>query len=46
MLTSDMRAKLVTLKDFEYEDPGFGYPAWKLEVANRLKNQMIEAILA
>ncbi len=46
MLTSDIRAKLVVLKDFEYEDPGFGYPAWKLEVANRLKNQMIEAILA
>lgn len=43
---SDIRSKLVALKDFEYEDPGFGYPAWKLEVANRIKTQMIDAILA
>ncbi len=46
MLTSDMRARLVQLKDFTYEDPGFGYPAWKLEVANRMKDQMIRDILA
>ena len=46
LLTSDIRSKLVALKDFEYEDPGFGYPAWKLEVANRIKTQMIDAILA
>lgn len=46
LLTSSIRAKLVALKDFEYEDPGYGYPAWKLEVANRLKNSQIQAILA
>ncbi|MDO4798565.1 MAG: hypothetical protein Q4A01_11180 [Coriobacteriales bacterium] len=46
MLTSDMRAKLVRLKDFTYEDPGFGYPTWKLEVANHIKDQMIHDILA
>ena len=46
LLTSTMRAKLIALKDFEYTDPGFGYPAWKLRVANRLKQQMIEDILA
>lgn len=46
LLTSDLRAKLIALKDFVYEDPGFGYPAWKLDVANHLKNQQIEAILA
>ena len=46
LLTPDMRHRLIALKDFEYEDPGFGYPAWKLEVANRLKRQQIDAILA
>ncbi len=46
LLTSEIRAKLVTLKNFTYEDPGFGYPAWKLEVANRIKEQQIDAILA
>ena len=45
-LTSDIRAKLVALKDFEYTDPGFDYPAWKLEAVNRCKDRMIEAILA
>lgn len=46
MLTSDIRAKLVALKDFEYVDPGLGYPRWKLDSVNRLKNRQIEAILA
>ena len=46
LLTPDMRRRLIALKDFEYEDPGFGYPAWKLEVANRLKRQQIDTILA
>lgn len=46
LLTSDIRAKIIGLKDFVYEDPGFGYPAWKLEVANRLKEQVIADILA
>ena len=36
----------LTLKNFTYENPGFGYPAWKLEVANRIKEQQIDAILA
>lgn len=43
---ANIRARLIALKDFEYEDPGFGYPTWKLEVANRLKDQMIGQILA
>ena len=46
LLTSDIRAKLVNLKDFEYEDPGFDFPEWKLGAANRLKDHMIDAILA
>lgn len=46
LLTGDIRAKLVALKDFEYADPGFGYPSWKLDVVNRLKNRQIDRILS
>lgn len=46
LLTSDIRSKLVALKDFEYTDPGYGYPAWKLDAVNRCKNRMIADILA
>lgn len=46
LITSDIRAKLVTLKDFEYTDPGFDYPAWKLDAAQRCKDRMIADILA
>ena len=45
LMTPDIRAKLVALKDFEYDDPGFGYPRWKLDAVNRLKNTQIAAIL-
>ena len=44
-MTPSIRAKLVALKDFEYEDPGLGYPRWKLDAVNRLKNRMIDDIL-
>lgn len=46
LITPAIRTKLLTLKDFEYADPGMDYPAWKLEAVNRLKNRMIDAILA
>lgn len=46
LLTADIRAKLIALKDFEYTDPGFGYPSWKLDVVNRLKNRQIDRILS
>ena len=45
VLTPAIRAKLVELKDFEYIDPGYDHPAWKLEVLNRLKNRQIDKIL-
>ncbi len=45
LLTSNIRAKLVALKDFEYTDPGLGYPKWKLDAANRLKSRMVKDIL-
>ena len=46
LLTSSIRAKLIELKDFEYEDPGFDYPKWKLDSINKLKKIQIESILA
>ena len=46
MLTPGIRAKLIALKDFEYTDPGMGYPCWKLDCVNKLKNRQIESILA
>ena len=46
LLTPAIRAKLVALKDFEYQDPGLGYPKWKLDAVNRLKAVQIERILA
>ena len=46
MLTSSIHAKLVELKNFEYQDPGFDYPKWKLDAVNRLKDIQISAILA
>ena len=45
LLTTQIRAKLVALKDFEYTDPGFDYPTWKLDAVNRLKSRMIKDIL-
>ena len=45
-MTPAIRAKLVDLRDFEYSDPGFGYPAWKLDACNRLKDRMLADLLA
>lgn len=46
LITPAIRTKLVALRDFRYTYPGEGYPAWKLAAANRLKDRMIERILA
>lgn len=45
VITPAIRAKLVALSDFEYEDPGFGYPQWKVDAVNRLKNRQVAKIL-
>ena len=45
LMTPAIRAKLIDLKDFEYTDPGFDYPKWKLDAVNKLKNVQIEALL-
>jgi len=46
LLTPRIRDRLMAIKDFEYQDPGFAYPAWKLDVVNRLLRRQIDAILA
>ncbi len=45
VMTSSIKAKLIELKDFEYADPGFDYPKWKLDAVNRLKNRQIALLL-
>lgn len=45
LLTSEIRAKLIELRDFEYTDPGFDYPKWKLDAVNKLKDHMVDALL-
>lgn len=45
MITSDIKAKLISLKDYEYLDPGFDYPRWKLDTANKFKSKQIDSIL-
>ena len=46
LVTSEIKAKLITLKNFEFTDPGFGYPQWKLNTLNHLKDYQIQEILA
>ena len=46
LITAEIRAKLIELKNFQYEDPGFEYPEWKLEAVNHLKDVQIKAILS
>ncbi len=45
VMTPDIKAKLIELKDFEYTDPGFDYPRWKLDAVNRLKDRQIKLLL-
>ncbi|MBP3222944.1 MAG: hypothetical protein J6M18_03350 [Actinomycetaceae bacterium] len=45
LMTSDIRAKLVSLRDFEYENPGQGCPQWRVDMLNTVKERQISAIL-
>ncbi len=45
VMTPGIKAKLIELKDFEYADPGYGYPKWKLDAVNRLKRRQISLLL-
>ena len=40
-MTPKYRAMLINLKDYEYVDPGYDYPGWKMGVLNRLKNEQM-----
>ena len=45
LMTPKYQAMLINLKDYEYTDPGYDYPGWKMGVLNRVKNEQIERIL-
>ncbi|MBQ3513160.1 MAG: hypothetical protein IJA32_05090 [Lachnospiraceae bacterium] len=45
VMTPDIQSELIKLKQFEYQSPGFGFPQWRLEFVNDLKNKQINAIL-
>lgn len=46
VLTPALRADLINLKSFDYQDPGEGFPVWKLQRDNELKDRQLKAILA
>lgn len=46
LMTHVIKEKLERLESFEYRDPGFGYPTWKLEAVNELKGKMIARLLS
>lgn len=45
LLTSDLRATLISLRDFDYENPGFDCPQWRVDMLNELKERQIDMIL-
>lgn len=45
LMTPSIQAKLIELKDFEYADPGYDYPKWKLDAVNRLKEHQLKLLL-
>jgi hypothetical protein len=46
LLTPSVRAKLVRLRGFAFENPGCGCPDWKVAALNELKDRQLAAILA
>ena len=45
VMSSQLRSILINLKDYSYADPGFSFPAWKLDRDNLIKNLQINEIL-
>ena len=45
VMTKSIRADLINLKGFKFENPGYGFPEWKLETLSRIVNDMIMKIL-
>ena len=44
-LGSNEQAKLIKLKEYNLQDPGYDFPAWKLEINNHMLHQQIDCIL-
>ena len=45
MMDSSLQRDLIRLKDFSFSDPGFEYPKWKLETANRIVQRQVALAL-
>lgn len=45
LMTGEIRAKLIALRDFDYVNPGEDCPPWRVDMLNRLKERQISAIL-
>lgn len=45
MLTDELGERLAGLRDFEYTNPGYGYPDWMIDSLNRIKDIQLRAIL-
>lgn len=44
-LNSEERAKLIKLKSYDLQDPGYNFPSWKLKIDNQMLHQQIDCIL-
>lgn len=44
-LSSEEQAKLIKLKSYDLQDPGYGFPSWKLKADNQMLHQQIDEIL-
>ena len=45
LMTGEIRAKLIALRDFDYVNPGEDCPSWRVDMLNRLKERQISKIL-
>lgn len=45
VMTPRLKSTLLNLKSFDYENPGFDFPDWKIGTLNRLKDRRIDLIL-
>lgn len=44
-LSSEEQAKLIKLKSYDLQNPGYGFPSWKLKADNQMLHQQIDKIL-
>ena len=41
----DLRSEFIRLKDFHFENPGYGFPEWRVRLLNEIKDFQISRIL-